>query len=54
MPKPLYELCDLLAVMTRVHDGQPTGALAITPVYRVVLTPGLPHHLALLSLQGSL
>ena len=40
--------------MVRIRDGRLNGALAITPVYHVVLTPGVPPRLALLSLQGFL
>jgi hypothetical protein len=54
MLEPLGRLCNLGALMTRIHDGRLNGALAITLVHLIVLTPGFPHRLALLSLQGFL
>ena len=54
MLKPLCELCTLVALMTRIHDGRLNDALAITPVYLKVLTPRFPPRPALFSLRGFL
>ena len=52
--KRLRVLCDLVALMIRIRDGRLNGALAITLMYRVMLTPGFPPRRTLHSLQGFL
>lgn len=54
MLKPLIVLCNLVALMTRIHDGRLNDALTIPLVYLKVLTPGFPPRPALFSLQGFL